>query len=56
MDSGSAGYDFILTIWRSHEVVFHRAVRATSGDSGLAGEAVRAGVLDQESKSKEEYD
>ncbi len=56
MGRGSAGYDFILTVRRRHEVVFHMAVRAAPGDSGRAGEAVRAGVLDQKSKSKEKYD
>lgn len=55
MDRGSAGYDLILSI-RRNEMVFHRAVGAGLCDSGLAREAVRAGVLDQESKNKKKHD
>jgi hypothetical protein len=56
MDGESGGYYFIPPIRRRCEAVFQRAGRAGPGDSGLACEAVRAGVLDQKSKNKKEYD
>jgi hypothetical protein len=56
MNLRRGGADLFLSVWRQTLMLLHGTVHALRGNARFSREALRAGVLDQESKSKDEYD